>query len=308
MSRIVVISGPTGVGKSRTAMEIARRINGEIVNFDSVQIYRGFDIGSAKASREEQARVPHHLIDIVDATDDFDAAEFVRRAAPVCDHILDAGRTPILVGGTGFYIRALLGGLPDLPGKSVEIRERIRKIAERSRGPRWLWRMLQKVDSETAQRVSPRDRHRVERALEVWLSSGRPISTWNRPVTGSVRYDALRIALTIERVSLIPRLDVRVGEMFDAGLIDEVRGLLEKFPPTARPFSTIGYREAVQVVQGTLGIDDARKEASRRTRAYAKRQMTWLRGEKNVVWIDADREMSVIVEEILVAWDVGRGA
>lgn len=307
MSRIVVISGPTGVGKSRAAIEVARRIDGEIVNYDSVQIYRGFDIGSAKASRDERASIPHHLIDIVDATDEFDAAEFARRAAPVCDRLLAEGRTPILVGGTGFYLRALLGGLPELPGKNGELRERLRSIAERGRGPHWLWRMLQTIDPVTAERVPPGDRHRVERALEVWVSSGRPISEWSRPSAESVRYDAVRIALTIDRVDLIPRLDARVNEMFETGLVDEVRGLLELFPPTARPFGTIGYREAVQVVDGSLGVDEARSETSRRTRAYAKRQMTWLRREPNVVWIDANRELGVVVDEIMRVWgDVGR--
>jgi len=289
VSKVVVIAGPTGVGKSETAVEVALAAGGEIVNYDSVQIYRGFDIGSAKAAPVLRERVPHHLIDIVEGDESFDAAEFADRASVVCDQLLEKGKVPVLVGGTGFYLRALLGELPDLPGKDERVRRRIQSIRNRPRGSLWLHRLLQKVDPVTAEKIAVNDRHRVERALEVWLQSGRPISSWSRPATVAVRYDARKFALSIERAELVRRLDARVESMFEQGLVEEVRKLLERLPATARPLQTIGYREAVSYIEGTMSIEEAKREVGRRTRAYAKRQMTWLRGEPDIEWIDASQ-------------------
>lgn len=287
VSRVVVIAGPTGVGKSETAVQVALRIDGEIVNCDSVQFYRGFDIGSAKADRALRDRVPHHLLDVAEADAPLDAAEFASRAQAVCDRLISDGKLPILVGGTGFYLRALLGELPDLPGRDGELRGRIQAIRRHPRGPLWLFRMLRRVDPVTAEKISSNDRHRVERALEVWLQSGRPISSWDRPSTTAVRYDTRKFALVLDRARLVTRLDARVTRMFDEGLIDEVRALLERLPRTVRALDTIGYREAVAYLDGRMTLEEARDEAARRTRAYAKRQMTWLRGEPDVEWIDA---------------------
>jgi tRNA dimethylallyltransferase len=287
VSGVVVIAGPTGVGKSETAVEVALRIDGEIVNYDSVQFYRGFDIGSAKADRALRDRVPHHLLDVAEADAPLDAAEFASRAQAVCDRLIGDGKVPILVGGTGFYLRALLGELPDLPGRDEELRDRIQAIRRHARGPLWLFRMLRRVDPVTVEKISSNDRHRVERALEVWLQAGRPISSWDRPATTAVRYDTRKFALVLDRATLVTRLDVRVTRMFDEGLIDEVRALLDRLPKTARALDTIGYREAVAYLDGRLTLDGARNEVARRTRAYAKRQMTWLRGEPDVEWIDA---------------------
>lgn len=287
MSRLVVIAGPTGVGKSETAVELAGRIGGEIVNYDSVQVVRGFDVGSAKPGPELRGRVPHHLLDVVDASEPFDAAAWSTRAGVVCDEILSRGRVPVLVGGTGFYLRALLGELPDLPGRDDAIRGRIQAIRERPRGARWLFHMLRRIDPATAASISENDRHRVERALEVWLQSGRPISSWSRPASVSVRYSARKFALFIDRAELVRRLDARVDLIFERGLTDEVLGLLETVGRSARPLQTIGYREAVAYVMGEMTFEEAKRETRRRTRAYAKRQMTWLRGEPDVEWIDA---------------------
>jgi len=287
MSRVVVIAGPTGVGKSETAVEVALRIGGEIVNYDSVQVYRGFDIGSAKAGALLRERVPHHLLDVVDADDAFDAAAWAAAAREICDRLFHENKVPVLVGGTGFYLRALLGELPDLPGRDDAIRTRIQRIRARPRGPRWLHRMLQQIDPVTAGKVSMNDRHRVERALEVWIRAGRPISSWERPSPEAVRFETRKFALSIDRAELVRRLDERVDHMFDVGLIEEVRGLLDRLPRTARAFQTIGYREAVGFLDGEMTLEEAKAETRRRTRAYAKRQMTWLRGETDVEWIDA---------------------
>ena len=190
---------------------------------------------------------------------------------------------PILAGGTFFYLRALLHGLPEMPGRDEGLRARIRRIAERPRGNVWLHRWLSKIDPQSGRRIAPADRHRVERALEVWLVSGSPISEWERPATGMA---AITIGLMMERRQLVERLDVRVDAMYAAGLVEETRGLLARYPRTARPFGAIGYAEAAAVVMGEMDAGSAAAETKRRTRAYAKRQMTWLRAERNVQWID----------------------
>jgi tRNA dimethylallyltransferase len=284
-SPIVVVAGPTGSGKSELALRLAETIGGEIVNYDSVQIYRGFDIGSAKPSLEQRQRVPHHLFDIVDADEEFNAAEYATLAREVCADIAARGKRAILVGGTFFYLRALLSGLPEMPGRDEALRARIRTIAERPRGPERLHRWLSKIDPRSGRRIAPGDRHRVERALEVWITSGKPISSWERD--GEDELPSIKVALDVERAKLGAMLDARVDAMFAAGLIDETRALLARYPASARPFGTIGYKEAAAVVEGTMAEADAIIETRRRTRAYAKRQRTWLRSERNVHWLDA---------------------
>lgn len=284
---MIVIAGPTGVGKSDLALRLAEKLGGEIVNYDSVQIYRGFDIGSAKPSPETRARVPHHLYDIVEATDEFNAADYARVAKETCDAIVARGNVPILAGGTFFYLRALLTGLPEMPGRDEELRARIRKIARSPRGPGRLHRWLSKIDPQSGRKIAPADRHRVERALEVWIRSGRPISSWERASEETPELNVLKLALTMERPRLVAALNARVETMYTAGLIEETRALLERFPREARPFGTIGYREAAAVVAGETTREAAIEETKRRTRAYAKRQMTWLRSERNVHWLDA---------------------
>jgi tRNA dimethylallyltransferase len=285
---VIVIAGPTGVGKSDLALRLAERLGGEIANYDSVQIYRGFDIGSAKPSAEIHSRVPHHLYDIIEANEEFNAADYARLARTTCDDIVARGHVPILVGGTFFYLRALLTGLPEMPGRDETLRSRIRQIAHHPRGAARLHRWLSKIDPQSGRKIAPADRHRVERALEVWIRSGRPISSWERATQETIpALKALKLALTVERPRLVATLNARVDTMYAAGLIGETRALLERFPRDARPFGTIGYREAAAVVAGEMTRDAAIEETKRRTRAYAKRQMTWLRSERNVHWIDA---------------------
>src|SRR5207253_1494017 len=197
----------------------------------------------------------------------------------------------ILAGGTFFYLRALLSGLPAMPGRDEATRARIRAIAETPRGAERLHRWLSKIDPQSGRKIAPADRHRVERALEVWITSGRPISSWDRPDAVAEELPPIRIALTLERARLVKTLDRRVESMYEQGLVDETRELLASFPRESRPFGTIGYKEAAGVVAKEMTLDDAIQETKRRTRAYAKRQMTWLRSERNVQWIDAsDRE------------------
>ncbi|MEA2164088.1 MAG: tRNA dimethylallyltransferase [Thermoanaerobaculia bacterium] len=283
----IVVAGPTGVGKSDLALRLAESIGGEIVNYDSVQIYRGFDIGSAKPDASARSRVPHHLFDVVDADAEFNAADYAALAHAACEEIAARGKRAILVGGTFFYLRALLHGLPEMPGRDARIRERLRSIAARPRGGARLHRWLAAVDPESGKKIAAADRHRVERALEVWLVSGRPISEWERPGSSAAEgMAAIKLGLRLERSHLVKRLDARVEAMYAAGLVDETRALLARYPRNARPFGTIGYAEAAAVVTGEMTLDAAIAETRRRTRAYAKRQMTWLRSERNVQWID----------------------
>lgn len=286
--RVVVVAGPTGTGKSELAVRLAESTGGEIVNFDSIQLYRGFDIGSAKPAPEVRARVRHHLFDVVDGDVEFNAAEYARVARPVIEKVA----RPILVGGTFFYLRALLAGLPDMPARDAAIRARVRRIASNPRGQQRLHRWLSRVDPKSAAAIAPADRHRIERALEVWIVSGQPISAWQRPTPGTAEeIPSIKIALSLEREQLVKSLDARVDAMYRSGLIEETRHLMERYPPSARPFQAIGYREAVAVVSGGMTEPAAIAETRRRTRAYAKRQMTWLRAERNVHWVSAaDRD------------------
>lgn len=283
--RLIVIAGPTGSGKSALALALAQRLGGEIVNYDSVQIHRGFDIGSAKPTREERSTVPHHLYDAADPLDEINAADYARLGRAVCHDVRARGKRAILVGGTFFWLRALLAGLPELPGRDENLRRRMRAIAQRPRGAARLHRWLSRVDPVSGACIAAADRHRVERALEVWLLSRRPISSWSREAGEEL--PSIKIGLRLERAELNARLDRRVDAMYAQGLIDETRGLLATYPESARPFGSIGYREAVAVIRGELSEPEAIAETRRRTRAYAKRQMTWLRSERNVQWLDA---------------------
>jgi tRNA dimethylallyltransferase len=300
MTRAIVIAGPTGSGKSALALTLAQRLGGEIVNYDSVQIYRGFDIGSAKPSIDERSLVPHHLFDIIDADEEFNAADYGRLARQVCDEIHGRGRRAIFVGGTFFYLRAFLAGLPEMPGRDEELRARIRSISRKVGGPERLHRWLSRVDPASGARIAVADRHRVERALEVWISSGKPISSWDREA--SAELPSIKLGLQVERGRLNAALDARVDSMYKAGLIEETRALLDRYPAAARPFGTIGYKEAAAVVHGEMTVPDAIAETRRRTRAYAKRQLTWLRSERNVHWVqNADDALQTILSEPLAA-------
>ena len=286
MKPLIVIAGPTGSGKSELALRVAQAIGGEIVNSDSVQIYRGFDIGSAKPPLAERALVPHHLYDIVDADEEFNAADYGRLAREVCADIDARGQRAVIAGGTFFYLRALLSGLPEMPGRDERVRSRIRGIASRPRGQQRLHRWLSKIDPRSGRKIAPADRHRVERALEVWIASGRPISSWE--ADGADELPSIKIGLAVDRQRLGPLLDARVEAMFAAGLVEETRALLARFPADARPFGTIGYKEAAMVARGEMTESAAIAETKRRTRAYAKRQLTWLRSERNVHWLAAE--------------------
>ncbi len=295
----IVVAGATGTGKSEIAAGLAERLGGEIVNYDSIQIYRGFDIGSAKPDPSLRARVPHHLYDAVDPDHDINAAAYARLAEGVCREIEARGRRPVLAGGTGFWLRALLAGLPEMPGRDESLRRRLRGILATARGAARAHRWLARVDPVAASRIAPADRHRIERALEVWVLTGRPISERERPGPASRRRPSIVIAPRYPRAILRARLDARVEAMYAAGLVEETRRLLERYGAGARPFGSIGYAEAAAVLAGEMDEPAAITETQRRTRAYAKRQMTWLRAERDVHWLDAPRPLDALIDDAI---------
>lgn len=288
---LLVLAGPTGVGKSATAIECARILSGEIINFDSVQVYRGFDIGSAKPLESDRSSVPHHLYDIVEADEPFDAAQHSSLADRVIEEIRGRGNVPIIVGGTNFYIRALLKGLPDLPGRNEVTRLRLEKTLSRPRGRETLYRWLGRVDPTTAGKISANDTHRLLRALEVWMETRRPISDWRRPGPDDRdRYTNLTIGLIREPAQLRKYLRERVDRMYEAGLVSETAQLLERYDRRARPFHSIGYRETVEHLLDDLPLADAIERTKVRTWQFARRQLSWLRGERDVHIVEPAQE------------------
>jgi tRNA dimethylallyltransferase len=277
------------VGKSAFALCACDRFGGEIVSVDSMQVYRGLETATSKPGKDDRARVPHHGIDLADPGDDFSLGDFVRSAERSIDGIRARGRLPVLVGGTGLYLRGLLRGLAEAPRRSEHLRARLEALAAR-RGVPWLHRMLRRVDPATASRLPERDRQRIARALEVFFSARRTLSSLiGASPFGEDRYDAVKIGLVMRRDELHLRIDARVDGFFAAGLVEEVRGLLASgCPPSANAFKALGYREALSHLRGERSLEEAMALTRRNTRRYAKRQWTWFRKEPGVAWFEID--------------------
>ncbi len=283
-ARLIAIVGPTASGKSALALDLALRHGGEIVSCDSLQVFRGLDVGSAKPTPEERARVPHHLLDVVDPDHGFSAADYARLAREAVAAIAQRGRLPVVAGGSGLYLRALLHGLFDGPSRDPALRERLEGMAARH-GDARLFRLLTRRDPEAALRIEPRDRVRVVRALEILIRTGLPQSrhfeSGAEPLPG---FEVVVFGLAPPRDELRRRVEARTADMFSGGLLDEVRGLLTRYPRRPRPLGAIGYREAVSVVDGRLEEQEARHAIVASTMRYAKRQMTWFRHQETVQW------------------------
>ena len=288
---VIAVLGPTATGKSALALAIAERYGGEIVNCDSTAVYRGFDIGTDKLPVAERRGIPHHLVDIADPTDEYTAAQFARDAAAAIRAIHARARLPILVGGTGFYYRALTRGLFPGPGRDPGLRRRLEAIAER-RGVQFLHRMLRKVDPESAARIQPRDLKRMVRALEVFLLTGRAL-TQHFANTRSPIPDVgiLAFALRLPAAQISDRVTRRVDEQFDRGLLAEIRTLVDRgIPETARPFGGLVYRQALEHLHGVRDEASTRALIAQENRRYARRQLIWFRKEPNLVWLDGPGE------------------
>jgi tRNA dimethylallyltransferase len=285
---LIAIVGPTASGKSALALRLAHERSGEIVSCDSLQVYRGLDIGSAKPTATERAAVPHHLLDVADPDAPFSAAEYARIARAALRGIASRGRLAIVAGGTGLYLRALLQGLFEGPSRDNGVRRRLESLADRFGDVR-LHRLLSRVDPEAAARIRPRDRLRVVRALEVYRATGRPMSDQQR--AGGAPLQGFRpfvIGLDPGRAALRKAVEARTRAMVAQGLIDEVRGLLGRgFGPELRPLRSIGYRQAVAVVRGEMTLQQAESAIVTETMRFAKRQRTWFRHQQpDVSWFE----------------------
>ncbi len=285
----VAIVGPTASGKTELAIRLARRHAGEIVNFDSVQVYRHLDIGSAKPTPRERAQVPHHLIDHVEPCAVYSAGDFARDAQEVLFRIRARGRLPVLVGGTGFYLSAVLDGLFEGPARDELLRQRLEESAS-SRAGGHLWRVLNRLDRKAAKAIHPNDQPKIVRAIEVCLLGKRPMTAqWSQPKRRLEGFRVLRLGLDPPREELYDRINRRARWMFEEGLVDEVRQLLEAgIPRTWRPLKSLGYAQCLRLIENECSLDDAVEATAMQTRRYAKRQMTWFRNRSgNVHWLPA---------------------
>ena len=278
---VVVALGPTASGKTALSLAVARQFPSEIVNCDSVAMVREFEIGTAKPTGAERAEAPHHLLDCVDPRDYMTAGEYARQARQVLTEIKQRGRLPVVTGGTGLYLRALLEGLFPGPQRSDELRQRLRE-----RSLEQLHRILQRLDPAAAARIHENDLPKMIRAIEVCLAARRPMSELldqgREPLQG---FRILRIGLNPERRALYARIDVRAAQMFAAGLVEETKNLVARYGDQARALSSLGYKQAVQFLRGELDRDAAIRAAQQAHRNYAKRQMTWFRREPEVHWL-----------------------
>lgn len=282
---LIAIVGPTASGKSALALRLARERCGEIVSCDSLQVYRGLDIGSAKPPAAEQALVSHHLIDVEDPDQPFSAADYARLAREALAGIRQRGRLAVVAGGTGLYLRALLEGLFEGPSRDQDLRRRLEAMAVR-RGEPALHRLLARVDPTAAGRIAPGDRIRVIRALEVFRLTGQPLTAHQSNPTRRLTGFSVRIVgVAPDRGRLRQEVERRTEEMWERGLLDEVRGLLARgFGADLRPLRAIGYRQAVAVIEGRLSEAAAQRDMVTETMQYAKRQMTWFRHQAEVSW------------------------
>jgi len=293
---LIAVVGPTASGKSALALEFARAEGGEIVSCDSLQVYRGLDIGSAKPTRVERALVAHHLIDVADPDAEFSAAEYGRLARAAVRDIVARGRLPIVVGGTGLYLRALLHGLFDGPSRDADYRRRLEGIAARH-GRKRLHRLLRRADPQAAARIEPNDLVRVVRALEVLRATRQPISAHHGPPADPLTGFRVGVfGIDPGREELRGRIEARTDAMLASGLVEEVRGLLARYPEDLRPLRAIGYRQAVKLLRGELDAVAARRDMVTETMQYAKRQRTWFRHQADVVWHATAREARGAIE------------
>jgi len=297
---LVAIVGPTASGKSELALAVAERFDGEIVNYDSVQVYRGFDIGTAKLAPEQRRGIPHHALDIVDADEVFTAGDYARRGRAILAEIRGRQRLPVLAGGTGFYLRALLEGLFRGPERDEALRQRLERSAAR-RPAAYLHRVLSRLDAVSGSRIHPNDTPKLIRAIEVCLLERRPMSElWGLGRDALEGFRPLRIGLNPEQRALLERIAKRAERMFEQGLVEETKRLLEGGAPrTARPFTSLGYNEAIGHLDGRLSRGEAIERTARMTRRYAKRQMTWFRREPGVEWFAGFGDEPQVQQQVL---------
>jgi tRNA dimethylallyltransferase len=297
---IILIAGPTGVGKTALSLQLASQLNTEIINADSMQVYRYMDIGTAKPTPEERALVPHHLIDVANPDESFDAARYLQLVRPVINVLHNQGKIPLVVGGTGLYMKVLTRGICNGPPEDSQIREKLGEEL-RKQGLKHLHEELLCVDPLLGNRIHPNDRQRIIRALEVYRATGKPLSHWQEQHRFQrTLYSSIKIFLYRERNQLYERINRRVHLMVEQGFLDEVRYLLEKgYGLYLKPMQSLGYRHLVQYLTGEHSLEKAIHEIQKETRHYAKRQLTWFRGDPQFRWFHAEdiKEILQWIEE-----------
>lgn len=296
--KVLVLVGPTAVGKTQLGIALAEALGGEVISADSRQVYKYMDIGTAKPTPEQRARVPHHMIDVVLPDEYFSAGRYARLAAEAVKEVARRGKLPIVVGGSGLYLSALFDGLFEERAKDQALRRALREMAERE-GTEVLYRELAQVDPEAASRIHPRDLQRIVRALEVYRTTGRPISQWRRERRPPLEADVLWVGLNMERRKLYGRIDLRVEEMFRRGLVDEVRALLEMgYGPELPALKTVGYKEVFPYLEGRRSMEETMAQVKADTHSYARRQLIWFRRDPRIMWLEAEMDAEDLVRKI----------
>ena len=297
--RVAVLVGATAVGKTTVALALAPSLGAEIVNADSLQVYRELDIGTAKPTEAERALVPHHLIDVADPPESYDAARFCREGRAVLDDLARRGVPPLVVGGTGLYLKALLGGLFAQGEAPPGVRQRVRQELA-SLGLPVLYARLIHLDPATASRLHPHDTYRIVRALEVMAATGKPLSQFIAAHRfQDAPYAVLKLGLLLDREELYRRIELRVELMLEAGWLDEIEGLLRRYPLDLKPLQALGYRHLINYLTGRWGWEEALTLLTRDTRRYAKRQLTWFGSDPEIRWFNPDQaeEMAGVLGE-----------
>ncbi len=302
--KILVILGPTAVGKTELSLDIAEHFGAEIISADSMQVYRGMDIGTAKAGREERQRVVHHLLDVVEPDEPFNVADYVKLAEEVLENLKKQEKMPLLSGGTGLYIDALLKGFL-FPDASADPSIRAKLEAQAKQDPQSLYRKLAEVDPPSAERLHPNDLRRIVRALEVFYRTGEPISALQRKQEAAKRpYNPLYIGLNRDRQELYTRVDLRVDQMIQAGLVGEVEQLLRVFPAQPTALQALGYKEIAFYLNGEMTLAEAIELLKRDTRRYAKRQISWFKRNKEIKWFNlTDTPAARVRQAICSLWE-----
>jgi tRNA dimethylallyltransferase len=300
--KLVVITGPTASGKSSLAVDLALKMNGEIVNADSMQVYRGMDVGTAKPSLEERRGITHHMIDVIRPDEDFNAAKYGTLARPLVREIVGRKKVCFVVGGTGLYIKTLLGGLLACPPVNKELRTGLQKESE-EQGSTVLHERLARLDPESGSRIHPNDKIRIIRALEIMALTGQPFSSMAKEHAFRDRsFGSLRICLSLERELLYPRINKRTVSMVESGLLEETRGLLQEgFSRELKAMKALGYRHVIEHLDGLFDLDETIRRIQRDTRRYAKRQLTWFRADPGMLWVEPERKAFIErkIEEFL---------
>jgi tRNA dimethylallyltransferase len=284
--KLIVLIGPTAVGKTALSIYLAKKLNGEIISGDSMQIYRGMDIGTAKIKKEEMEGVPHHLIDIKEPEEPFSVAEFQTRVREKIDEIHERNAIPMIVGGTGLYIQSVMY---DYQFSDVACDKNYRKALEElanQEGNQFLYQMLKEVDIESAEKIHPNNIRRVIRALEIYHSTGKTATEYQRMQEPEVLYDVALVGLTMNRDQLYERINARIEIMLNEGLLDEVKELYDRKVRNVQSIQAIGYKELYEFFDGTISLDDAIEQLKQNSRRYAKRQLTWFRNKMDVAWFD----------------------